>query len=201
MNKSKFIYLGIFLTATFFGSAVFFYLNKTVFAEPSLKPSKNPCWFKAYDDPAVSFEEITARQNREMFGYSVDVPLEAAVKKFNQEMRCYSHYNEFPELTEEEVVASLIDFDSLNNEPNYSESRREERKKLINDRMLPKGSLLQFGSGSCQNLYSLSKDLCAKGLKINLILNLDKKEDIKIPTNHEDIFIIRKTFSKVQPRQ
>jgi hypothetical protein len=201
MNKSKLVYLMIFLTAIFSGLSVFYYLNKTVSAEPSLLPSTKPCWFKAYDDPSISFDEIKARQDREMYGYSVDVPIETAVKKFNEEMRCYPHFNEFPEITEDEVIASLIDFDSLNNEPNYSEVRREERRKIINDRILPKGSLLQFDSGGCRYVNYSVRDLCAKGLRITLIFNLDKKEDVKIPSNLEDIFVVRKTFIKVQPRQ
>jgi len=202
MNKFKFIYLAVFVFAIFSGLVLLYYLNKTVFAEPSLRSSKNPCWFKGYDEPSIGYEEIMARQNREMYGYSVDVPLEMAVNKFNEEMRCYPYYDEFSDLTEDEVIASLIDFDSHNNQPNYSESRREERKKMINEKFLPKGSLLRFEGGRCQDTGSfLPHDLCAKGLKISLILNLDKKEDVKIPTLYEDIFVIRKTLPKFQPRQ
>lgn len=201
MIKSRFFYLGIFIFAIFSGLAILYYLNKTVFAEPSLRTSKNPCRFKGYDDPSIGYEEIMARQDREMYGYSKDVPLEMAVNKFNEEMRCYPFYNEFPALAEDEVIASLIDFDSLNNQPNYSEARRNEREKIINNKILPKGSLLQFGSGTCREIGLLRQDLCAKGLRIYLILNLDKKEDPKISSLMEDILIVRKTFPRIQPRQ
>lgn len=201
MNKSRLVYLSVFLFAVLSGTAVLYYLNRSVLAEPSLKPSENACWFKGYDDPSISYEQIKARQNREMYGYSVDVPVETAVKKFNEEMRCYSHYNEFPELTADEVIASLIDFDSHNHQPNLTGARRTERKKIIVEKILPKGSLLRFDSGSCLDVGKYSNnDLCARGLKITLILNLDKKEDVKIPSNDEDIFVIRKTFIKFQPR-
>ena len=201
MCKSKLIYLSVFLFAIFSGITILYYLSQTVFAEPSLKPSKNPCWFKGYDDPSISWNEIEARQNRETYGYSVEVPIETAVKKFNEEMRCVPQFNDFPELTEDEVIASLIDFDSHNNKQNYLEERREERKKLINKKILPKGSLLKFDNGICLDTGSfMNNDLCAKGLKITLTFNLDKKEDVKMQSAEEDIFVIRKTFTKFKPR-
>lgn len=201
MKKAKIIYLGIFLLTISIGIIGIYYLNKTVFAEPSLKTSKNPCWFKGYNDPSVSYAEIDARQKREMYGYSVDVPLETAVKKFNEEMRCYSQYDEFPELTEDEVIAALIDFDSLNNQPNYSEAKREERKKIVSNRILPKGALLQFNMGTCQDIGYFSNDLCAKGLKIRLIFNLDKNDDGKYRYLDEDVFVVRKIFLGVKSRK
>lgn len=201
MNKSKLIYLSVFLFTIFSGVVIIYYLNQTVFAEPSLTPSKNPCWFKGYDDPSVSWNEIEARQNRETYGYSVEVPIETAVKKFNEEMRCYPHFNEFPDLTENEVIASLIDFDSHNNKANYTDARREERKNLINKKILPKGSLLRFDIGSCFDTGSfMGNDLCAQGLKITLTFNLDKKEDAKMQSAKEDVFVIRKTFTGFKPR-
>jgi hypothetical protein len=201
MNRSKLTYLSVFLFAIFSGITILYYLNQTVFAEPSLKPSKNPCWFKGYDDPSITWNEIEARQNREVFGYSADVPIETAVKKFNEEMRCYPQFSDFPELTEDEVIASLIDFDSLNQQPNYVEMRREERKNIISEKILPKGSLLRFSSGICSDTGGLiNNDLCAKGLKITLTFNLDKDSDEKKPSANEDIFVIRKTFVKFQPR-
>ncbi len=201
MKKSKIIYLFVFSMAILSGIAVIYYLNQTVFAEPSLKLSEKPCWFKNYKDESISWNEIEARQNREIYGYSVEVPIETAVKKFNEEMRCYPHYDDFPELTEDEVIASLIDFDSLDNEKNYTEDRREERKNLVNKKILPKGSLLSFNSGSCFDTGNfIDNNLCAEGIKITLTFNLDKKEDMKSRTANEDIFVIRKTFVKYAPR-
>lgn len=201
MSKAKFFYLAVFVFSAVFASTLSYFLDNTTSGEQSLKSSKNLCESVRYDDPAMSYDKIKARQEREMYGYSEDMPIAEAVKEFNEEMRCHPQYSEFPELSEAEVIASLIDFDSQNNQPNCSEKKRKERNKIISEKILPKGSLLKSDFGGCVFIGNyLRDDLCAKGLKITLLTNLDKSPDAKIPVTAENVFIIKKTFVKYQPR-
>lgn len=201
MSKAKFFYLSVFVFSAVFASATVYFLNAPISGEQSSKSSKNLCESVRFDDPAMSYDKIKSRQNNEIYGYSEDMPIAEAVKELNEEMRCNPQYSEFPDLSEDEVIASLIDFDSHNNQANYSKEKREERNRMISEKILPKGSVLKLDFGSCVVVGNyLRNDLCAKGLKITLLTNLDKLSDEKMSVPAENVFIIRKTFVKYQPR-
>jgi hypothetical protein len=165
------------------------------------KPAKDPCWFMTLKGGSTPYEEIKRRQDREMYGYPTEIPLGEAVKIFNEEKQCSGLLAPYPPLTEDELIAAIVGGPDYGKQGGVWLAQKDALWKIASQRVLPKGSLLVAESGYRVQESPLRPlgTIAAKGIRITLLLNLDKDEDAHGRLlKPEQTLIVRKTYSKVE---
>jgi hypothetical protein len=156
-----------------------------------------PCWFRTREGlDSASFEMLKKRQDREMFGYEIDIPLSEGVRIFNEELQCSPLFRMYPPLTEEEVIGAIIAGADTGSQNEAAIVQRDILWKIAVDKKLPKSSLLYFGGGGriLDSALYPNGTIVAKGIVIYLSLGIDSVHGHKT-TEPEQLFVIRKTFS------
>lgn len=158
---------------------------------------KNPCWFvELKENDSWTYEELQERNKRDQLGYPTEIPLKEAIKTFNEERHCYEHFREFPDLTEEEVLSAIVlgSYDSPEEQQN--EKRKAILSNILQNKMLPKGSLLEYYNGKYHKEISLGRfgKIHAKDFVISLYLGLDKNDPNEKGSTPGYIFVIRNKF-------
>jgi hypothetical protein len=172
------------------------------FAEEQVqqKKPKDPCWFMSLKDETIPLDLIEKRQAREMYGYPSATPLSEAINIFNEEMKCKALYAEYPPLTDDELIAAIVAGADYGKQGEIWLAQKDTLWRIASERTMPKGSLLVVESGGRVQESPLRPDgtIQAKGIRITLILGLDRNVDDKGVAKPEQTLVIRKTYSQVE---
>lgn len=155
---------------------------------------EDPCWFlnsKGFD--SVPEVVVKSRQDREMYGYAEDIPIEKALVIFNEEQKCFEPQR--APLTEGEILAALGTSPDYGREDLFG-AQEMKISKILSKRLLPKGSLLVGElSGKLIHIedefYKLDDRKTIE--RIYLFLDLDKKVRFE-RVDRSQIILIRKHY-------
>jgi hypothetical protein len=162
----------------------------------------DPCWFRRPGALIAANDEMKSqrfeRQELEMYGYKVDTPLKEAVKIFNEEMMCNPTEREYPRLTEEEVIAAIVEGVNDNGRREDFQAERDAFWAIAVKRILPKGAIIKTDGGAKMSGSPLAPNgfVQTKGIEIYIQLKADKNGRDELPPIPEpqEILTIRKTF-------
>jgi hypothetical protein len=158
-------------------------------------PTNKPCANKAMKNPETQEEwaAYDVKMQRETYGHPQDMPLEEAIKIFNQEAGCNEIGRTQPPLTMDEIIAAAIDLDKSGEM--VSKSRSEALRKISREKIMPKGSLLVYKSGHHQDdVLDPSKYIHVKYWKVYLYIGLDKNPRESKPLESDQIGLIREHY-------
>lgn len=206
MNKLKSFYflapvaLLIAITGLIFGWVKF---SKTDWSPAALAQVKkpgvtNPCWFVDYKDVPVGYEEMMARRDREVYGEAREIPLNEAIKTYNTEHICRS--NPYPPLTEDEFLAAIVASADYGKQGEIAIRQEKVLQEILSMKMLPKGSLIvsERGGRELESPLNPRGAVQAKGIRITLLLGMDKNNRMENVLKPEQALVIRKIFSGVE---
>lgn len=161
---------------------------------------KDPCWFMSLKDETISSDLIDKRQAREDHGYPAETPLSEAIRTFNEETKCKALYAGYPPLTEDELIAAIAAGPDYGKQGPVWLAQKDALWRIASERMMPKGSLLVVESGGRVQASPLRPEgtIQATGIRITLLLDLDKASDPMIPRKPEQTLVIRKSYSKIE---
>jgi hypothetical protein len=161
---------------------------------------KDPCWFMSLKDETISSDLIEARTAREDRGYPAETPLSEAVRIFNEETKCKPAYATYPPLTEDELIAAIVAGPDYGKQGAVWVAQKDALWQIATKRMMPKGSLLVVESGGREQASPLRPNgtIQATGIRITLLLDLDKASDPMTPPKAEQTLVIRKSYSKIE---
>ncbi|GEM_PF-5690963 len=142
------------------------------------------------------------KANQEIFGYPSEISLSDAIKNFNELQKCYPYAANFPPLTEDEVIASIVSGPDYGREGSMWLLQKDILQNIVIQKKVPKGALLVGEGGGCEHNSAIGKgEICAKGQRIYLFIGLDKSPRASESLKLEQIFLIRKTLFKVETSQ
>ncbi len=164
------------------------------------KKPNDPCWFMSLKDPTIPSGLIEKRQAREMYGYPSETPLSEAIRIFNEETKCKALYAAYPPLTEDELIAAIVAGPDPGKEGEVWLAQKDLLWRIASERIMPKGSALGVESGGREQASPLRPNgtIQAKGIRITLVLGLDKRTDAMGVAKPEQTLVIRKTYSQVE---
>ena len=164
------------------------------------KDTLPPCWFLSPGDfDTVPYHIVRQRQQMEDYGYPEDMPLSDAIKIFNEKQQCSSPYKSFPPLTEEELTAAILAGPDYGKQGDVWLAQKDTLWGIITKKMMPKGSLLVMESGGRALDSPFSKEAVeAKGIRISLLLELDKNNRLESILKPMQVLVIRKSVIGVQ---
>jgi hypothetical protein len=160
--------------------------------------------------PCIKFDPTAPNRSKEqevaylkyqdfmLYGYPTDVPLSQAIKEFNA---CFSEKEESP-LTENEVIAALIEGDDTKVTPSNPEAVVADLKKIIFNRLFPKGAMFVSDGTTERRLddegsraaFNASK-IIIKRWVITLYRGLDRNPLAGTePFEPGQVFVIRKRY-------
>ena len=147
------------------------------------------------------------RATREIHGYPQNIPISEAIRIFNDESKCDTLGKEMPPLTEDELLAAIIDNGDYamvagekSSRVNIWEQQKNATQQIFLDRKLPKGALLVFEKGGWRDFTAKGKgEIASVAWKIYLYFDLDKNPRESNYLNPEQIRLIRKTCIKTKP--
>jgi hypothetical protein len=140
-----------------------------------------------------------------LYGYPTDVPLSQAIKEFND---CFSEKEE-SQLTENEVIAALIDGDDTVAVPSNPEAVAADLKKIVFNRLFPKGAMFVIARTTERSLddestraaFNASK-IIIKRWVITLYRGLDRNPIAGTePFAPGQVFVIRKRYYNLHSEQ
>ena len=163
--------------------------------------SRDPCWFMKLNNKSFSYDELKIRDDREMYGYPRDVPLSEAIKIFNEEKQCQPLIADYPILTEEELIASIVAGPGYGGYGMWGEVWKIQKDTLweiATKKVMPKGSLLVCTTGSDVQESPLRPHgtIKSRGIAIAIFLSLENHKHGE-RLKPEQIFQIRRTYFKV----
>lgn len=179
-------------------------------SEALMKPSgseqlasgDDPCGFqkgtKAIDNSPTLSAAFKQRTDREINGYPTEISLEEGLRIFNAEEKCVEFRGTLPPLTEAEVIAAIVAG------PTYGIGKVWQiQKKALWDivirKKLPRGSLLTAENGGCVFDSRLGKgQVCVKGQRIYLFLDLDQPRRASNPLKPEQIVVMRANYFGIE---
>jgi len=147
------------------------------------------------NDKSIPYEEIRDREDQQRFGYPGQIPLVEAVNQLNEEKHCIKGFEQYVDLTQDEVLASIA---SGSDDITPSESGKEILEKILDTKTLPKGSLLKIDHGSRLQGSVLRRDgtLQPTGIRISLFFGLDNADPrVQMAGWPTYSVVIRKNFS------
>ncbi|HLL75100.1 MAG TPA: hypothetical protein VK421_07515 [Pyrinomonadaceae bacterium] len=164
------------------------------------KPAKDPCRFMTLKDKSIPYEESERRQDMEIYGYPTETPLTEAIRMFNEQKQCSGLYAQYPPLTEDELIAAIVAGPDYGKQGEIWLAQKDVLWKIASEKVMPKGSLLFVESGGrvVESPLRPFGTVAAKGIRITLLLGLDKSNDPGRILKPEQTLIIRKTYSKVE---
>jgi hypothetical protein len=168
---------------------------------PQVRSTSDPCWFKNREAIMRSPELSAAfvkRTEREIRGYPADTTLSDALRVFNDEADCLSFRGNLPPLTEDEIIAAIVAGPVYGREETWL-SQKDVLWKIASQRMMPKGTLLTAESGGCVYDSPLGRDeICVKGQRIYLFLELDKRPRQSQPLMPAQVFVLREKYFRIE---
>jgi hypothetical protein len=161
---------------------------------------RDPCWFKSLnlEDESITYLDIKERDDRELHGYPKEIPLSEAIRIFNEEKDCYDWMAPYPPLTEDELIAAIVAGPGCVIPEESLRIQKDALWKIATRRMMPKGSLLVWWTGSLVQESPLRPygTIKAEGLSIAIHLGLENWEPGTM-FKPEQVFVIRNTYYKV----
>jgi hypothetical protein len=160
---------------------------------------KDPCWFMSLKDKTIPYEVILRREERELRGYPMDIPLSEAISVFNEEKQCNATLAQYPPLTENEVIAAIVAGPGYGPWGEVWRAQKDILWRIAKDKLMPKGSLLvATGGPNVQDSPIRPKgDIKSRGISIAIFLGLEHHEFGQDLTQ-EQIFEIRRTYFTVE---
>jgi hypothetical protein len=164
------------------------------------EPMKDPCWFMTLKTESITYDMIKERKNREMYGYPKEISLGEAIRIFNEEKQCNRLLAPYPPLTEDELIAAIVGGPDYGKQGNVWLAQKDALWKIASQKVMPKGSLLVAEAGYQVQDSPLrpSGTVAAEGIRITLLLSLDKNNSMESILKPEQTLVIRKTYSKVE---
>lgn len=164
---------------------------------------KNPCWFRVPEGIEKTKEGSRAYKeysNRQRYGYPEDIPIDKAVKIFNDEAFCAGPDKERPFLSKDELLSAIADEILQGVQGPVAPSKRinfPERTKALKEiwlkKVLPKGSLIigikGYSTFDEDNPESGSYEVDCWNIYLYLNMNKNPDETFMEP---EQICLIRK---------
>ena len=172
----------------------------TVSRQEQSKPGKDPCWFMTLRDKSIPYEEIEKRQDREMLGYPGEIPLGEAIRIFNEEKQCSGLLAPYPALAEDEVIAAIVSGPDPGKQGAIWLAQKDALWEIASKKVMPKGSLFVAEAGYQAQESPLRPwgTVASEGIRISLLLGLDKDHEHGRLLKPEQALVIRKTYSKVK---
>jgi len=160
---------------------------------------KDPCWFVTLNDKSIPYEVISKREDQKMHGYPEKIPLNEAIRIFNEEKQCISALAPYPPLTEDELIAAIVAGPDNVLSGDARQFQEDLLWKIATQKVMPKGALLIATTGSRVQESPLRPDgtIRAEGISIVLRLGLENHEYGQI-LKPEQTFVIRRTYFKVE---
>lgn len=152
------------------------------------------------EPPVTSLPEEEAR-NRGIYGYPSEIPLAEAVRLFNEETGAWAARAGHPPLTEDELVAAIVAGADYGKQGEIWLAQKDALWEIAARKKMPKGSLLIADSGGRVLESPLRPEgaIEPKGIKITLLLGLDRNNMLEGVIKPEQSLLIRKTYSRVEP--
>jgi hypothetical protein len=166
----------------------------------------DPCWFTKPGALITASDELKRQRDERMeigrYGYRSDTSLKEAVRIFNEEMKCDPLQKEYPPLTEDEVLASIVEGVNQNHRSSVFRAERDIFWQIAVQRILPSGTVLnaQVGGNMSGSPLAPKGMVRTKGIEIYLQLRADKNGRGGMPplAEPQELLIIRKTFFQVK---
>lgn len=164
--------------------------------------TNDPCAFQKGTEVIDKSPELSAafkqRTDREINGYPTEISLEEGLRIFNEEEKCVEFRGTLPPLTEAEVIAAIVAGPTYGIEKVWQIQKRALWDIVIRKK-LPRGSLLTAESGGCVFDSRLGKgQVCVKGQRIYLFLDLDKTRRASNPLKPEQIVVLRTNYFGIE---
>lgn len=185
---------------TAYGKASFLGVVGVMSEHKQNKPAKDPCWSTSLKDKSLPFEEIKKRQDMEIYGYPAEIPLGEAIRMFNEQKQCSTLFAHYPPLTEDELIAAIVAGPDYGKQGEIWLAQKDVLWRIASEKMMPKGAFLVVESGGRVQDSPLnpSGTVVARGIRITLVLGLDKSDGPGRILKPEQTLVIRKTYSKVE---
>jgi hypothetical protein len=169
-------------------------------AQPEL--IDDPCQFQKGIKAIMASPELSAafrdKTEREIHGYGTEISLEKALKIFNAEEKCVPFRGSLPALTQDEILAAIVAGPVYGREQVWRK-QKDTLWKILTTKKFPRGSLLTAESGACASDSPLARgELCVKGQRIYLFLNLNNRPRESNPLAPEQIVVIRENYFRVE---
>jgi hypothetical protein len=180
--------------------------NSVVNNRRQINPTEDPCWYTSGEKFFAATEEMRQQYLElieiERYGYKSDTPLKEAIKIFNEAMRCDGLFREYPPITEDEVLAAIVEGVNENGRREVYHAERDVFWSIAVKKIIPKGTALKARGGGQMSGSPLAPDgfIQTVGVEIYFQLNADKNGRDELPPIPEpqEYLIIRKTFSGVK---
>ena len=159
---------------------------------------EEPCWFQQGVEAIDRSPELSAafkqRTEQETRGYRAELPIEEAVRNFNEEEKCIPFRKTLPPLSADELIAAIVAGPTYGREKVWQQQKSSLWDIVVGKKM-PAGSLLVAESGGCVHDSPLGKgELCVKGQRIYLFLNLHQHPRQSNPLKPDQIVLIRENY-------
>ncbi|NOT61210.1 MAG: hypothetical protein HOP19_13405 [Acidobacteria bacterium] len=163
------------------------------------KSNVSPCWFTTLEDKTIPYEMIAQREAQNRYGYQAEIPLNEAIRKFNEEKGCNQQLSSYLPLTEDEVIAAIVAGPGYGAWGETWRLQKDTLWKIATKKIMPKGSLMVATSGPNVQESPMRPDgtVKAKGISIAILLGLDTNEN-GVGIKQEQVFEIRRTYFAVE---
>jgi hypothetical protein len=138
-------------------------------------------------------------RKRGIYGYPAEISLAEAVRLFNEETGAWAARAGHPPLTQDELVAAIVAGADYGKQGEVWRAQKEVLWDIAVRKKMPKGSLLIAESGGRLLESPLRPEgaIEPKGIRITLLLGLDRNNMLEGVIKPEQALLIRKTYSRV----
>lgn len=153
------------------------------------------------NEPHVTSVPAEEERRRGIYGYPAEVPLAEAVRLFNEETGGWAARAGHPPLTQDELVAAIVAGADYGKQGEVWRAQKDALWEIVARKKMPRGSLLIAESGGRVLESPLRPEgaIEPKGIRITLLLGLDRNNMLEGVIKPEQSLLIRKTYSRVEP--
>ncbi len=152
------------------------------------------------NEPSVTSALTEEARNRGIYGYPAEIPLAEALRLFNEETGAWAARAGHPPLTQDELVAAIVAGADYGKQGEVWRAQKEVLWDIATRKKMPRGSLLIAESGGRVLESPLRPEGAVepKGIRITLLLGLDRNNMLEGSIKPEQALLIRKTYSRVE---